>query len=119
MMANLLVNEGQDVQLRLIHLPSVTFVKFQPASIKFSETITTPKESLELALMNFTTLTLHDSVLIKCSGQDFYMNVVELKPADAVCVVNAQVQYTWSSHYMFLNHTNRYDEQYIINFISV
>ncbi len=91
MMSNLLVDDGARVQMRLMQLPPIKFVKLQPKTSRFSELVTTPKDTLEYALRSYTTLTLNDSILIKCMGEDFYLDVVELKPAGAVNVVGAEV----------------------------
>jgi len=72
-------------------LPKGTFAKLQPLSEEFV-TLTDPKATLERAIEStFTTLNKGDSIVVPVDGLEIEVFVVELQPADAVCVIDTEL----------------------------
>ncbi|PSN57078.1 hypothetical protein C0J52_01311 [Blattella germanica] len=64
MMHNLLLEEGDFLQIESVSLPVATFSRFQPQSSDFLD-ITNPKAVLENGLRSFACLTTNDVIAIK------------------------------------------------------
>lgn len=90
MMQNLLLNEGDQLHVENCTLPIATYAKFQPQSPLFLE-ISNPKAVLENALRNFSCLTKGDIVAIHYNNTQYDLCVKELKPADAVSIVECDL----------------------------
>ncbi|KAI5841932.1 ubiquitin fusion degradation protein UFD1-domain-containing protein [Morchella snyderi] len=80
MMNTLLLESGDLLQIKSTDLPSGTFIKLQPQSVSFLESITDPKAVLENALRNFSALTKGDTFSFLYNEQVFEINVLEVKP---------------------------------------
>lgn len=90
MMHNLLLEEGDIVQLKSLSLPVATFSKFQPQNPDFLD-ITNPKAVLENALRNFACLTSGDLIAIKYNSKIYELCVLETKPGDAVSIIECDM----------------------------
>merc|ERR1719152_258920 len=73
-------------------LPKGIFAKLQPLSEEFV-TLADPKTTLERAIEStFTTLSKGDSIVVPVDGLEIEVFVVELQPADAVCVIDTELE---------------------------
>jgi len=90
MMHNLLLEEGDLVQIESVSLPVATFSKFQPQNTDFLD-ITNPKAVLENALRNFACLTNGDSIAIKYNSRIYELSVLETKPGNAVSIIECDM----------------------------
>jgi len=90
MMHNLLLEEGDIVQIESVSLPVATFSKFQPQSPDFLE-ITNQKAVLENALRNFACLTTGDLIAIKYNSKIYELCVLETKPGNAVSIIECDM----------------------------
>ena len=101
MMQNLLISDGDEVDLNLIKLPKVRFVKFQPDFYAFTQ-IPDPKVTLEYALRNYTCLTLGDCISLEYNHTQHPITVTHLEyegpPVDALanfpagCVIDSNLE---------------------------
>jgi ubiquitin fusion degradation protein 1 len=82
---------GEYITVRLVSLPLATFVKFQADSVKFLS-ISDPRAVLETVLRNFSCVTKGDRLKIPYNGEDYYLHVVDVKPANACSIVEADVK---------------------------
>ena len=78
MMRNLLLDEGDLLQIESASLPVATFSKFQPQSPDFLD-ITNPKAVLENALRNFACLTKGDVIAITYNDRVYELCVLEVQ----------------------------------------
>lgn len=90
MMSNLLLTEGELIQVESVSLPVATFSKFQPQSPDFLD-ITNPKAVLENALRNFACLTTNDLIAIKYNQRVYELCVLETKPGNAVSIIECDM----------------------------
>jgi len=90
MMRNLMMNEGDMIQIESVSLPVATFSKFQPSSPEFLE-ISNPKAVLENTLRNFACLTTGDVIAIKYNDKTFELTVLETKPGKAISVIECDM----------------------------
>ncbi|KAL5236952.1 hypothetical protein ACI65C_004362 [Semiaphis heraclei] len=90
MMKNLLLDEGDMVQIESVSLEVATFSKFQPQSSEFLD-ITNPKAVLENCLRNFACLTTGDVIAIKYNQKVYEMCVLETKPGNAVSIIECDM----------------------------
>eukprot|EP01035_Chromulina_nebulosa_P017609 gene17609-23183_t len=91
MMENLGLTEGVIVNIRNTSLSKASFVKFKPQSVDFLE-ISNPRVALETALRKFTCLTIGDIINIRYSGKVYRLLVKELKPNNAVSIVETDCE---------------------------
>lgn len=96
MMHNLLLEEGDLVQIENVSLPVATFSKFQPQSVDFLD-ITNPKAVLENCLRNFACLTTGDLVAIKYNNKIYELCVLETKPGVAVTIIECDMNVDFSA----------------------
>lgn len=89
-MHNLLLEEGDIIQLESLSLPVATFSKFQPQNPDFLD-ITNPKAVLENALRNFACLTSGDLIAIKYNSKIYELSVMETKPGPAVSIIECDM----------------------------
>jgi ubiquitin fusion degradation protein 1 len=92
MMQNLLLSEGDMITIKNVSLPKANFVKFQPQSASFMEDIMNPKAVLEFALRKFSCVTLGDHLCIDYNDTKYYLEVKEVKPADAACIIETDCE---------------------------
>lgn len=90
MMHNLLLEEGDIVQIESVSLPVATFSKFKPQSPDFLE-ISNQKAVLENALRNFACLSTGDLVAIKYNSKIYELCVLETKPGNAVSIIECDM----------------------------
>uniref|UniRef100_U5EN67 Ubiquitin fusion degradation protein 1 homolog n=1 Tax=Corethrella appendiculata TaxID=1370023 RepID=U5EN67_9DIPT len=90
MMRNLLLEEGDIVQVQSVSLPTATFSRFQPQSADFLD-ISNQKAVLENALRNFACLTTGDLIAIKYNNKIYELCVLETKPGNAVTIIECDM----------------------------
>eukprot|EP00026_Physarum_polycephalum_P010669 Phypoly_transcript_10838.p1 GENE.Phypoly_transcript_10838~~Phypoly_transcript_10838.p1 ORF type:complete len:327 (+),score=61.50 Phypoly_transcript_10838:61-1041(+) len=90
MMQNLLLEEGALVNIKNVSLQRGRFVKFQPHTKNFLD-IANPRAVLESTLRNFTCLTKGDVIVINYNKKNYYVTVLETKPADAISIVETDL----------------------------
>jgi len=90
MMHNLLLEEGDFLQIESVSLPVATFSRFQPQSIDFLD-ITNPKAVLENGLRSFACLTTGDVIAIKYNQRIYELCVLETKPGPAVSIIECDM----------------------------
>ncbi|XP_062505432.1 ubiquitin recognition factor in ER-associated degradation protein 1-like [Corticium candelabrum] len=90
MMRNLLLEQGDLIQLESTALPVATFSKFQPQQTEFLD-ITNPKAVLENALRSFACLTKNDLLAIQYNNKTYELMVMEVKPRDAVSIIECDM----------------------------
>ena len=79
-MTNLMLAEGAFLAVRSAQLPKGRFVKFRPQTTDFIR-LSNPKAVLEKHLPRFSCLTKGDSICVHYAGKNYYIDVLELKPA--------------------------------------
>ncbi|XP_067008852.2 ubiquitin recognition factor in ER-associated degradation protein 1 [Anabrus simplex] len=90
MMHNLLLEEGDLLQIESVSLPVATFSRFQPQSEDFLD-ITNPKAVLENGLRSFACLTTGDVIAIKYNARIYELCVLETKPGSAVSIIECDM----------------------------
>jgi len=90
MMSNLRLGEGQIIRVRNVSLPKATFVKFQPQHVDFLD-IHNPRAVLEYKLRSFSCVTIGDQLCISYNDKKYYLEVREVQPQDAACIIEADV----------------------------
>jgi ubiquitin fusion degradation protein 1 len=90
MMSNLTLTEGKLIRIRNVSLPKATFVKFQPQSVDFLD-ISNPRAVLEYKLRSFSCVTVGDHLAFSYNDRKYYLEVKEVKPQDAACIIEADV----------------------------
>lgn len=90
MMQNLLIEEGQIVTIKSTSLPRGSFVKIQPHTSNFLD-ISNPKAVLENSLRKFAALTKGDVFVINYNNKNYYLTVLETKPADAISILETDI----------------------------
>ena len=79
MMQNLLLQEGDLVNIRSANLPKGRFVKLQPHTKDFLD-ISNPRAVLETTLRGFSCLTVGDTICLHYNNKRFYIDIIEAKP---------------------------------------
>ena len=90
MMDQLYLEEGAEIMLRNIMLNKGSYIKFQPHETAFID-LSDPKAILERELTNYATVFKGDTININHAGRDYMINVVDCKPNDQICVVEADI----------------------------
>lgn len=90
MMKNLLLTEGDLIQVENVSLSIATFAKFQPQSTDFLD-ISNPKAVLENALRSFACLTKEDLIEFKYNDKIYELRVLETKPGNAVSIIECDM----------------------------
>ncbi|XP_024028101.1 ubiquitin fusion degradation protein 1 homolog isoform X1 [Morus notabilis] len=91
MMENMLLQEGDKVQLKSTSLAKGTYVKLQPHTKDFLD-ISNPKAILETTLRSYSCLTTGDTIMVPYNNKKYYINVVETKPSNAVSIVETDCE---------------------------
>ncbi|WVZ86811.1 hypothetical protein U9M48_033539 [Paspalum notatum var. saurae] len=91
MMQNMLIQEGDIVRVKNATLPKGTYVKLQPHTTDFLD-ISNPKAILEKTLRNFSCLTTGDSIMVAYNNKQYYIDIVETKPASAVSIIETDCE---------------------------
>ena len=88
LMFQLLLDEGDPVEVsRVSNVSSAEFVKMRPQTQEFLQ-LTDPKAVLEVALRKFTYLTVNSWICIRYCDNDYFLDVIELRPGDVACVLD-------------------------------
>ncbi|XP_015599392.1 ubiquitin fusion degradation protein 1 homolog [Cephus cinctus] len=90
MMHNLLLEEGELLNIESASLPVATFSRFQPQSEDFLD-ITNPKAVLENGLRSFACLTRGDIIAIRYNQRIYEMCVLETRPGPAVSIIECDM----------------------------
>lgn len=90
MMHNLLLQEGELLNIESVSIPVAEYVRFQPQSEDFLD-ITNPKAVLENGLRSFACLTTGDMIAIKYNSRIYEMCVLETKPGPAVTIIECDM----------------------------
>ncbi|XP_011506215.1 PREDICTED: ubiquitin fusion degradation protein 1 homolog [Ceratosolen solmsi marchali] len=90
MMHNLLLQEGELINVESVTIPVATYARFQPQSEDFLD-ITNPKAVLENGLRSFACLTTGDIIAIKYNSRVYEMCVLETKPGSAVSIIECDM----------------------------
>ena len=90
MMKNLLLQEGDMIEVENVSLKVATFARFQPQSVDFLD-ISNPKAVLENMLRNFACLTTDDIISIKYNERDYELLVLETKPDRAISIIECDM----------------------------
>ncbi|XP_030516494.1 ubiquitin fusion degradation protein 1 homolog [Rhodamnia argentea] len=91
MMENLLLQEGDFVQVKNATLPKGTYVKLQPHTKDFLD-ISNPKAILETTLRNYSCLTTGDSIMVAYNNKKYYIDIVETKPSHAISIIETDCE---------------------------
>lgn len=91
MMNNLFLEEGSEIILRNVNLKKGKFVVLQPHETAFIN-LANPKAILEQELTNYSCLMKGDTINIQYHGRDYLIDIVECKPEDQICVVEADIE---------------------------
>jgi len=91
MMDYICLEPGSLCEIVNVTLPKGTYVEFQPHTYRFAE-LSNPRALLEHALRNYTTLTKGTTLSIAYLDEIYKIDVVNLKPADAVLIVETDLK---------------------------
>jgi len=91
MMTHLNLRNGDFITIKSKSVPVGRFVKIQPQTENFLE-ITNPRAVLENGLRNFACLTVGDMISLKYNQKIYQLKVLEAKPTDAICIIEADVE---------------------------
>eukprot|EP00037_Helgoeca_nana_P006607 m.60755 g.60755 ORF g.60755 m.60755 type:complete len:355 (+) comp17482_c0_seq1:248-1312(+) len=94
MMMNLAIEEGDQIEIQSVNLPTAQFAKVQPQTQDFLD-ISNPKAVLEKTLRTFSCLTEADMIAIEYNGKTYELVVLELRPkhpSNSVCVVECDLE---------------------------
>ena len=78
-MQNLLLEEGDLVNIRSANLPKGRFVKLQPHTKDFLD-ISNPRAVLETTLRGYSCLTVGDTICLHYNNKRFYIDIIDAKP---------------------------------------
>jgi len=91
MLQHMRAEEGDVLRIVLKQLPKATFARLQPASIALLR-VCNPRALLESGLKNFVALTVGDSFSVEYDGQKYGIEVLEVRPGDAVSIIDTDVE---------------------------
>jgi len=91
MLRQLHAEEGDVLRLQLRRLPKATFLRLQPSSVAFHR-VFNPRALLENGLRNFVAVTVGDCFSVEYGGRQYGLEVLEVQPGDAACIVDADVE---------------------------
>uniref|UniRef100_A0AC35FUY5 Ubiquitin fusion degradaton protein n=1 Tax=Panagrolaimus sp. PS1159 TaxID=55785 RepID=A0AC35FUY5_9BILA len=90
MMEHLHLDEGAQVSIQYVNLPSATYAKFKPMSTDFLQ-ISNPRAMLEVELRKFACLTKNDIIAVEYNDQVLRFKVIEVKPSHAVTIIECDM----------------------------
>lgn len=90
MMEQLNLCDGDTVRIESATVPKATFAKLKPMSLEFLN-ISNPKAVLEVELRKYACLTKNDRIPTSYAGQTLEFLVVDVKPANSVCIIECDV----------------------------
>lgn len=91
MMNNLFLEEGSEIIIRNVDLVKGKLIVLQPHETAFIN-LASPKAILEQELTNYSCLSKGDTINISYGGRDYLIDVVDCKPKDQICVVEADIE---------------------------
>ncbi|GAV78284.1 UFD1 domain-containing protein [Cephalotus follicularis] len=91
MMQNMLLQEGDIVQVKSASLKKGTYVKLQPHTNDFLD-VSNPKAILETTLRNYSCLTTGDTVMVPYNNKQYYIDIVETKPSSAISIIETDCE---------------------------
>ncbi|KAI3667686.1 hypothetical protein L6452_42755 [Arctium lappa] len=91
MMENMLLQEGDIVNVKNASLSKGTYVKLQPHTMDFLD-ISNPKAILETALRSYSCLTTGDTIMVAYNNKKFYIDIVETKPSAAISIIETDCE---------------------------
>ncbi|OUC40916.1 ubiquitin fusion degradation protein UFD1 [Trichinella nativa] len=108
MMSNLLLCEGDMIQIESVDLPVGTYVKLKPQDSRFVG-LANPSVLLELKLRNYACLTKGDMIAIEYNDKVMEFLVQELRPTDAVSIIECDINVRRSAKSAFPGKAFRLD----------
>ncbi|KAG9146509.1 hypothetical protein Leryth_011773 [Lithospermum erythrorhizon] len=91
MMENMLLQEGDILQVKNTSLSKGTYVKLQPHTQDFLD-VSNPKAILEITLRNYSCLTTGDTIMVPYNNKKFYIDIVETKPSPAISIIETDCE---------------------------
>lgn len=91
MMENMLLQEGDIVNVKNTNLAKGTYVKLQPHTKDFLD-ISNPKAILETTLRSYSCLTTGDTIMVPYNNKKYYIDIVETKPSHAVSIIETDCE---------------------------
>lgn len=91
MMQHLGLVDGALANVRNVTLPKGSYAKLQPHLTKFTQ-LSNPRVVLEKALRSFSCLTKGSTIMIRHGPEQFLLDIVDLKPANAVSIIETDMQ---------------------------
>ncbi|KAF6150331.1 hypothetical protein GIB67_034030 [Kingdonia uniflora] len=91
MMENMHLLEGGIVYVKSSSLKKGTYVKLQPHTKDFL-VISNPKVILEIALRNFSCLTVGDTIMVPYNDKKFYIDILDAKPSREVTIIETDCE---------------------------
>lgn len=98
MMGHLGVDDGGAVMVEHVTLPAAKFVRLRPVNYQEFKQLRDQRAALESSLRAFFTLTKGTTITVPCQGVDYIFEVVDTQPADAVCILNTDVETEFELH---------------------
>lgn len=87
--------EGAAVNIRNVYLEKGKFIKFRPHKTEFVM-YENPKVILENGLRTYICVTKGDTISISFNKKNYYLDVLECKPKDTICLTNVDVEVDFS-----------------------
>lgn len=104
-MQNLFVDNGQLVEITNVTLPKGTFVQLRPHETAFTQ-LSNPRVVLEKSMRSYSCLTKDGQIVIDYGVGDlrrqFTLDIVDTKPADAISVIETDLNVSLLSFSPFL-----------------
>eukprot|EP00930_Biecheleria_cincta_P084343 TRINITY_DN73827_c0_g1_i1.p1 TRINITY_DN73827_c0_g1~~TRINITY_DN73827_c0_g1_i1.p1 ORF type:complete len:871 (+),score=182.54 TRINITY_DN73827_c0_g1_i1:61-2673(+) len=94
-MDDLFIEERDPVRIRGVKLPLCTYVKIQPHTLEFYDAVQEAGGNVQALLLasikRFSALTVETAIPIDINGRAFSVQILDLKPAGAVRVIDTDV----------------------------
>ncbi|KAI9091379.1 hypothetical protein K1719_028190 [Acacia pycnantha] len=91
MMGHMLLQEGENVEIKNVRLPKGTFIKLQPHTKDFLD-VSNPKAILETTLRNCSCLTIGDTIMVTYNKKKYYINIIDTKPSNGVSIIDTDFE---------------------------
>jgi len=91
MMNTLGIEDGDQIQLRRVSLAKGTFVKIQPHSADFHNSVDNPKAMLEWLLPNYVALTAGQTLVLNFNQKEYHLTVLEVSPGRAISLIDTNI----------------------------
>ncbi|KRY92768.1 Ubiquitin fusion degradation protein 1 -like protein, partial [Trichinella pseudospiralis] len=114
MMRNLLLCEGDMIQIESVDLPVGSYVKLKPQDSRFVG-LANPSVLLELKLRNYACLTKGDMIAIEYNDKVMEFLVQELRPSDAVSIIECDINVRlWISMFQKISQNRPLLQQHFV-----